>query len=331
MRMQQTHCRRDTSVLLVKRAVRRGCLPMLHIMLSLLASASLWAQTGVTTTYCRIGGGINATSICTTCVTSGSQTVCDRDGVTGIETGQIPTAPADALVDSVYLQRPPCAPNLREYQLDIEHNGLRERLGYQTLTTSGYASGLSPLTSFSGHIVEAADWNISPAVSPASPNIWEIVFTMVIEWSVRRSTPVVKNSTFETGGALPWSLYSVSTDAAANVVRDPHMGQFGLAQSGLGTVFQDIQNLVPGRTYSIAVWNKSPPLDAYRSRACKLAVHNTKDGNIVEAAAIANSPGWRRSRLLYTADHTGQVRIHLTDLMRSPPGYGPRVWEARAN
>jgi hypothetical protein len=61
----------------------------------------------------------------------------------------------------------------------------------------------------------------------------------------------VANPGFEDGDTAPWSTNGAK--AAVSTVT-AHSGKYSLAETGAGTVYQDINGLEPGATYTLSAW-----------------------------------------------------------------------------
>lgn len=115
-----------------------------------------------------------------------------------------------------------------------------------------------------------------------------------------------------------WSPYP-NYSAFVNLLR-PRSGLLSALQTGNGgMIFRDLNGLVPGTRYEIAAWLWSSGNDSG-----KLSVHNTNGDNYMETP-YRNSQGiWLRLSLVYTADHTGRVRVHL---VRGENSIGIIFWD----
>lgn len=93
-----------------------------------------------------------------------------------------------------------------------------------------------------------------------------------------------------------------------------HSDGFGLLQLyGDGATYQDVRNLIPGQAYIVNAW-------AYASdsaTAAQIWLHDTEGRNVTATPLIYPGTAWRIISLLYHADSTGAVRIHL---QRKPGG-----------
>lgn len=129
---------------------------------------------------------------------------------------------------------------------------------------------------------------------------------------------------FETGKLAPWGTYQqihaeISSDRA-------HGGKYSLAESeGVGSVFQDITGLVPGRKYRIVAWasaslNATAPVQivVYDSVAEKSAFSNP-----VTISTPVTFGIWHTISQEVTASSSGTLRIHLFRLQ----GTGTVYWD----
>ncbi len=130
--------------------------------------------------------------------------------------------------------------------------------------------------------------------------------------------PQPTNPGFDAGLA-DWSLWS-ATSAYRAEVKSRGGQQRYLAQSGgEGVAYRDISGLVPGKRYEISVNLQTSGMVTGR-----LILHDTREGNYVSSQSESAPSGWRRLSLLYTADATGAVRVHLS---RGPNGDGMVMWD----
>jgi microsomal dipeptidase-like Zn-dependent dipeptidase len=122
-------------------------------------------------------------------------------------------------------------------------------------------------------------------------------------------------------GRSGWSLYAPVAGFSASVVASPaRTGTASLATSGTaGIAYQDFAGLVPGNVYRVTGWVRST---AGATTKAALSLHNTGGAN-VGTVTTAPSSTWQPLTLLYTADSTAAVRVHLN---RSA-GTGTIYWD----
>jgi microsomal dipeptidase-like Zn-dependent dipeptidase len=137
-------------------------------------------------------------------------------------------------------------------------------------------------------------------------------------WDDVSVSEVPLNGGFEHAVTAPWQLSAATADSI-RVDTVHNSGNFGLAMDA-GTVSQDVSGLTPGRSYLISAWVNLP--DA-ASGAAELSVHDGAGTNWAGQSVPSGGAGWRRLRLLYLANSTGRIRIHLTKL----PGAGTIHWD----
>src|SRR5262249_14434960 len=89
-----------------------------------------------------------------------------------------------------------------------------------------------------------------------------------------------------------------------------HLGGYSLAQTGSveGGRYQDLGGLVSGVTYQVSVWVRA---DSGATARAYLWVHDTTGANSSTTTAMTPGQSWQQISLLYTANSTGSIRIHL--------------------
>ena len=115
----------------------------------------------------------------------------------------------------------------------------------------------------------------------------------------------VANAGFEDGGIAPWSPNGVQAMATA---AHTHSGSYSLAASGSGTIYQDINGLQPGHTYTLSAWVSASPGG---HSGAQLTVFNPTDNTATSSPLIAPDPGWQQLTRSFTVGGEGAVRIHL--------------------
>jgi len=115
----------------------------------------------------------------------------------------------------------------------------------------------------------------------------------------------VGNPGFEDGDVAPWSTNGVDAGISSD---HAHSGTHSLIQRGAGTVYQDINGLQPGQTYTLSAWVSASP-DAPAS--AQLTIFNPSDNTEVSSAVVRCDPGWQRVSRSFIVGREGAVRIHL--------------------
>lgn len=127
----------------------------------------------------------------------------------------------------------------------------------------------------------------------------------------------VANPGFEDGDLAPWSTNGVEASVSATRAHD---GTHSLAEDGgAGTVYQDINGLQPGHTYTLSAWASGAP----HAGAAQLTVYNPTDNTAVSSAPVTAGPGWHWLQRSFVVGGEGAVRIHLA----RGPGAGTVYWD----
>jgi Family of unknown function (DUF6311)/Carbohydrate binding domain len=128
----------------------------------------------------------------------------------------------------------------------------------------------------------------------------------------------IANPGFEEGGVSPWSpVWEVN--AAANIER-VHSGSHSLAESGTGSVYQDVTSLEPGATYTVSAWVSG---SANAAAPAQITVYDPTD-NIATSSPFVNvGRDWQNVSLSFIAGREGTIRLHL---LRGP-GSGTIYWD----
>jgi len=127
----------------------------------------------------------------------------------------------------------------------------------------------------------------------------------------------VANAGFEDGDLAPWSTNGVEAEISSAHARS---GTRSLAESGAGTVYQDINGLTPGETYTLSAWvsaSAGVPVTA------QLTVYNPTDNTATSSPAIICDPGWQKLSTSFTVGGEGAIRIHLA----RGPGAATVFWD----
>jgi hypothetical protein len=135
----------------------------------------------------------------------------------------------------------------------------------------------------------------------------------------QRLEHALANPGFEDGDSAPWTpmwdLKATATRAAA------HSGSYSLAETdGIGSVYQDINGLQPGATYTISAWVLGSP---GATATAQLAVFDPSSNGMVSSRAMNCGPDWRPVSVSATAGREGAVRVHLI----RRPGSGTIYWD----
>jgi hypothetical protein len=129
-----------------------------------------------------------------------------------------------------------------------------------------------------------------------------------VYWDDVSVTEAPGNPGFEAGTLDSWAVYSPQTGFDARTAATHRSGTVGLAESGVfGITYQDVPGLTPNKTYAIRAYVS---WSAGATAKAELSVHNTAGGNFSQKI-MSPTAGWQPVTLLYTADATGSVRIHL--------------------
>jgi hypothetical protein len=129
----------------------------------------------------------------------------------------------------------------------------------------------------------------------------------VLMTPAERVEQAVANPGFEDGELAPWSTNAVQASVSS---ARAHSGSHSLAESGGGTMYQDINGLEPGRTYTLSAW-----VSAATSANVQLVVYNPSDNTSVASTPMRADPTWQLVTRTFTVGREGAVRIHLS---RSP-------------
>lgn len=294
----------------------------------------LFAQSGVAVNYCLVNGNSKVTALgCRVCILTSASVVCDKDE-NYRSTGQTPTAPSNAVVTGVYLNYIPVASNLDGYSLDLTHAGRKDRLAVDLNGSLVLARPQTPLRTFNGQYVEADGGNWQTSVVPSMDNLsegWTLTYSYTVAWDTGAAPtpnePAIGNPGFD-GTTSPWSVYSPQSGFSASITTTiGHSGDSCLREEGGtadGVVFQDIFGLTPGRSYRISAW----VIPQYATADAVLSAHDATGANYVQAVPLSRQQEsgfylWQQVSLIYTANNTGKVRIHLIH----KPRVGPIFWD----
>jgi hypothetical protein len=133
-----------------------------------------------------------------------------------------------------------------------------------------------------------------------------------------RLDSAIANPGFEDGDLAPWSPV---WEAGASVSSTrAHTGAHSLAESGLGSVYQDVTGLEPGATYNVSAWVSSSPDATAQSQ---LTIYDPSDNGSTSSPFVSVGPDWRNLSRSFTAGRDGTMRLHL---LRGP-GLGTIYWD----
>jgi Family of unknown function (DUF6311)/Carbohydrate binding domain len=128
----------------------------------------------------------------------------------------------------------------------------------------------------------------------------------------------VVNAGFEDGDLAPWSTNGVQASLSTAHV---HSGTHSLIESGgAGTVYQDVNGLQPGHTYTLSAWVAA---EAGTNTTAEMTVYNSSDNTELSTPAVCCDPAWRLLSRPFTVGREGAVRIHLA----RGPGAGAVYWD----
>ncbi len=131
-----------------------------------------------------------------------------------------------------------------------------------------------------------------------------------------RVANAVANPGFEDGETAPWSTNGVKASVSTVTA---HSGKYSLAETGAGTVYQDINGLEPGATYTMSAWVAASP----SATTAQIIVYNPSDNTSASSPAITSNPTWQLLSRSFTVGREGAIRIHLA----RGPGDGTVYWD----
>jgi hypothetical protein len=127
----------------------------------------------------------------------------------------------------------------------------------------------------------------------------------------------VANPGFEDGTVAPWSNSGVEANASA---AHAHSGTYSLAESGAGSVYQDVNGLQPGGAYTLSAWVSCSPGPR---TATHLTVYNPTDNSAVLSPVITCDATWQQVSTSFFVGGEGAVRTYLV----RGPGAGIVYWD----
>lgn len=131
----------------------------------------------------------------------------------------------------------------------------------------------------------------------------------------QRVEHAVANPGLEDGSIAPWS--STGTQASVSQAH-VHSGSYSLATTGAGNVYQDINGLQPGRTYTLSAW-----VSCTSQTVTELKIFNPTNDTATGSPTINCDPGWQQLSAPFTVGGEGAIRIRLV----RGPGDGAVYWD----
>jgi hypothetical protein len=129
----------------------------------------------------------------------------------------------------------------------------------------------------------------------------------------------IPNSDFESGTLTPWLQYLSAEPAVTG--QYVHRGRFALAEgSGVGSVYQDVTGLVPGREYTLIAYVAGSPEGTAKAQ---LALWEEDNGHLIESPLVTPGPAWQVITQSFVAGSSGRMRLHLI----RQPGKGLIYWD----
>jgi hypothetical protein len=135
--------------------------------------------------------------------------------------------------------------------------------------------------------------------------------------SQQRVENAVANPGMENGKIAPWSNNGVEATASA---AHAHTGTYSLAETGSGTVYQDINGLQPGSAYTLSAWVSCSP---GTRTTTQLTIYNPTDNSAVSSPPTTCDAAWQQVSSDFFVGGEGAVRIHLV----RGPGAGTVYWD----
>jgi hypothetical protein len=135
----------------------------------------------------------------------------------------------------------------------------------------------------------------------------------------QRLEHALANPGFEDGDSGPWTPM---WDLKATATRETaHTGSYSLAETdGAGSVYQDVNGLQPGATYTISAWVSGSP-DA--TATAQLVAFDPGTSGTLSSRVLNCRPDWQPISISGTVGREGAIRVHL--LRR--PGSGTIYWD----
>ncbi len=128
----------------------------------------------------------------------------------------------------------------------------------------------------------------------------------------------VANAGLEDGDLAPWSTNGI---AASVSTAHAHSGTHSLIETGgAGTVYQDINGLQPGGTYTLSAWVSAAP---GTTTTAQITIYNPSDNTAMSSPVVRCDPAWQLLSKSFIVGREGAVRIHLA----RGPGAGAVYWD----
>ena len=119
----------------------------------------------------------------------------------------------------------------------------------------------------------------------------------------QRVEHAVANPGLEDGNIAPWSNNGV--EVSVSTAR-AHSGSYSLAAVGAGTVYEDINGLQPGATYTLSAW-----VSCSSPTPTQLKIFNPTDNTAIASRSTTCTPAWQQLSRSFRVGGEGAVRIHL--------------------
>ncbi len=139
----------------------------------------------------------------------------------------------------------------------------------------------------------------------------------VLMTSEERLQHAIANPGFEDGDIAPWSTNGAKAKVSTATA---HSGTYSLAESGDGTVYQDVNGLTPGATYTLSAWVTASPGPEIPAQ---LIIYNPTDNSSASSAVVRSAPGWQMLSSSFTVGREGAIRI----LLARGPAAGTAYWD----
>jgi hypothetical protein len=122
----------------------------------------------------------------------------------------------------------------------------------------------------------------------------------------QRTANAVANPGFEDGDLAPWSTNGVEASVSSAHARS---GTHSLMETGgAGTIYQDINGLEPGATFTLSAWVSAAP---GTTTTAQLTAYNPSDNTAVSSPAIRCDTMWHLLSRSFVVGREGAIRIHL--------------------
>ena len=135
----------------------------------------------------------------------------------------------------------------------------------------------------------------------------------------QRLEHAVANSGFEDGDTSPWTpQWELRTELSRATA---HSGSFSLAENdGAGSVYQDVNGLQPGESYTVSAWVAGSP---GATATAQLAIYDPSSNAAAWSPIVHCTPEWRQLSRSVKIGREGAIRIHLL----RHPGSGTIFWD----